>query len=124
MKPAADADTVLLRHMLECLDHIDADTRRDREVFFGSRMVRDAVLRKLQLLTESSQRLSTAIKAAEPGIPWRQLSGTRNILVHAYLGGIDEQAVWETITRDLPPLRDAVLRMLARASTDPGGASL
>lgn len=108
MKPGTDADLVLLRHMLECLDHIDADTGRDRSVFFGSRIVRDAVLRKLQLLTESSQRLSAAIKETEPGIPWRQLSGTRNILVHAYLGGIDEQAVWETITRDLPPLRDAV----------------
>lgn len=119
MKPGTDADLVLLRHMLECLDHIDADTGRDRSVFFGSRMVRDAVLRNLQLLTESSQRLSAAIKATEPGIPWRQLSGTRNILVHAYLGGIDEQAVWETITRDLPPLRDAVQRMLARAKASP-----
>lgn len=47
MKPETDADVVLLRHMLECLDHIDADTGRDRSVFFGSRMERDAVLRKL-----------------------------------------------------------------------------
>lgn len=122
MKPETDADVVLLRHMLECLDHIDADTGCDRSVFFGSRMVRDAVLRKLQLLTESSQRLSATIKATEPGIPWRQLSGTRNILVHAYLGGIDEQAVWETIARDLPPLREAVLRMLARASASPSAS--
>lgn len=114
MKTTAETDIVLLRHMLACLDNIEADTLRRREVFFGSRMVRDAVLRNLQLLTESSQRLSAAVKDAEPGVPWRQLSGTRNILVHAYLGGIDEETVWETVARDLPPLREALLRMLAR----------
>jgi uncharacterized protein with HEPN domain len=66
MKSSPRSDEVLLRHMLECLDNIDADTGRDRARFFGSRMVRDAVLRNLQTLTESSQRLGDAIKAAEP----------------------------------------------------------
>ena len=69
MKSSPRSDEVLLRHMLECLDNIDADTGRDRARFFGSRMVRDAVLRNLQTLTESSQRLGDAIKAAEPAIP-------------------------------------------------------
>jgi uncharacterized protein with HEPN domain len=52
-------------------------------------------------------------------VPWRQLSGTRNILVHAYLGGIDEETVWETVDRDLPPLRAALVRMLARLGAAP-----
>jgi uncharacterized protein with HEPN domain len=119
VKTGSEADLVLLRHMLGCIDNIDADTQRRRAVFFGSRTVRDAVLRNLQLLTESSQRLSAAVKDAEPGVPWRQLSGTRNILVHAYLGGIDEETVWETVDRDLPPLRAALVRMLARLGAAP-----
>ena len=119
MKTAGENHNVLLRHMLECIDNIEADTQRRREVFFGSRMVRDAVLRNLQLLTESSQRLGAAVKATESGVPWRQLSGTRNILVHAYLGGIDEETVWATVAHDLPPLRDALLRMLARFGVAP-----
>jgi uncharacterized protein with HEPN domain len=52
VKTGSEADLVLLRHMLGCIDNIDADTQRRRAVFFGSRTVRDAVLRNLQLLTE------------------------------------------------------------------------
>jgi uncharacterized protein with HEPN domain len=99
--------------MIDCVDHILADTESRREVFFGSRTIRDAVLRNLQTLTESSQRLSDQAKAAEPGIPWRQMSATRNILVHDYLGGIDPETVWTIVERDLPLLRAALQRLIA-----------
>ncbi|MBL8324245.1 MAG: DUF86 domain-containing protein [Rubrivivax sp.] len=48
--------------------------------------MQDAVIRNLQMLTESSQRLSSEIKATESQIPWRELSGFRNVIVHGYLG--------------------------------------
>lgn len=69
MKPNASADSLLLQHMVDCIDNILADTGSRRDAFFGSRTVRDAVLRNLQTLTESSQRLSDAAKADEPGHP-------------------------------------------------------
>ena len=49
-------------------------------------MVQDAVLRRLQTLAESSQRLSEEIKTSIPSIDWRNISGFRNILFHDYLG--------------------------------------
>lgn len=97
MRPNPTADLLLLQHIVECIDNILADTGSRRGAFFGSRTVRDAVLRNLQTLTESSQRLSDEAKAAEAGIPWRQMSATRNILVHDYLGGIDTETVWTII---------------------------
>lgn len=73
----------------------------------------DRVIRNLQTLTESSQRLSVDIKGTEPQIPWRELSGFRNVIVHDYLG-VDLDAVWLVVAQDLPPLSDAVNRMLVR----------
>jgi uncharacterized protein with HEPN domain len=69
--------------------------------------VQDAVVRNLQVLAESSQRLSDPVKSAEPSVPWRALSGFRNILVHGYLG-VDLELVWRVVEKDLPPLRDAL----------------
>jgi uncharacterized protein with HEPN domain len=80
--------------------------------------VQDAVIRNLQTLAESSQRLSGAIKQTEPETPWRELSGFRNVIVHGYLG-VDLGAIWLVIEQDLPALTEAVQRMLLRLpSTD------
>jgi uncharacterized protein with HEPN domain len=49
----------------------------------------DAALRNLQTLSEATQQLPTERKAAYPDIPWAEISGFRNILVHNYLGDID-----------------------------------
>lgn len=75
--------------------------------------MQDAVIRNLQTLTESSQRLSDELKATEPQIPWRELAGFRNVIVHGYLG-VDLGAVWLVVEQDLPALDDAVSRMALR----------
>ena len=78
--------------------------------------MQDAVIRNLQTLTESSQRLSSEIKATEPQMPWRELAGFRNVIVHDYMG-IDLPAVWVVVERDLPLLAEVVDRMIARLGT-------
>lgn len=118
MNPGAESDRLQILHMLECIRLVGEYTRLDRDTFFGSRMVRDATLRNLQTMAESSQRISDALRGTEPGIPWKQIAGFRNILVHGYLGGIGLPGVWEIIERDLPPLRAALERMLARLIDD------
>ena len=77
--------------------------------------MQDAVIRNLQTLTESSQRLSDGIKATEPHVPWRELAGFRNVIVHGYLG-IDLAAVWLVVEQDLPPLVAALDRMVVRSN--------
>ncbi len=113
MIPGAESDRVLLAHMRDCLDRIFEYTRSERAHFDTSRLVQDAVVRNLQTLTESSQRLSSEIKGTEPQIPWRDLAGFRNVIVHGYLG-VDLGAVWLVIEQDLPALTEAVIRMTTR----------
>ena len=110
MNLGPEADRVLLAHMRDCLDRIREYTNAERARFDASRLVQDAVIRNLQTLAESSQRLSGEIKGTEPQIPWRELAGFRNVIVHGYLG-VDLGAVWLVVEQDLPALTEAVNRM-------------
>ena len=68
--------------------------------FDASRPAQDAVIRNLQTLAESSQRLSSEVKGTEPLIPWRELAGFRNATSpHGYLG-VDLGAVWLVVEQD------------------------
>lgn len=79
----------------------------------------DAALRNLQTRSEATQMLPDHLKQQFPTIPWREISGFRNILVHNYLGDIDALTVKSVIDRHLPPLMDCVQAMLAAdASSD------
>lgn len=113
MNLGLEADRVLLAHMRDCLDGILEYTNSERSRFDASRLVQDAVIRNLQTLAESSQRLSNEIKSAEPQIPWRELAGFRKVIVHGCLG-VDPGAVWLVVEQDLPALSEAVNRMAAR----------
>lgn len=72
----------------------------------------DATLRNLQTLSEATQLLPEDKKASFPEIPWKEISGFRNILVHNYLGDIDALTIAAVLSKHLPPLEDAVRAML------------
>lgn len=74
----------------------------------------DAALRNLQTLSESTQLLPEEMKADFPAIPWREISGFRNILVHNYLGDIDPMTVSAVIAKHLQPLEECIQVMLAQ----------
>lgn len=74
----------------------------------ASTLIQDAVLRNLQVLAESTQRLSDEFKTLHKEIEWNKISGLRNILVHDYLG-IDTETVWNIISKELAAL-DRVLQ--------------
>jgi uncharacterized protein with HEPN domain len=73
----------------------------------------DAALRNLQTLSESTQLLPKSLKDMHATVPWREISGFRNILVHNYLGEIDPLTVATVIKQHLHALQSAVESMLA-----------
>lgn len=74
----------------------------------------DAALRNLQTLSEATQLLPEELKVNYSEIPWREISGFRNILVHNYLGNIDPLTIASVITTQLDPLDNVVNEMLAK----------
>lgn len=107
-----EENRIYLEHILECTALIQTYTRNGKAEFMTSSLVQDAVLRRLQTMAESTQRLSEELKAQAPEVDWRALAGFRNVLVHDYLGGIDLERVWDAVEVYLPELKTAVRRLL------------
>lgn len=104
-------DAVYLRHIQECIRRIEEDTSGGHDAFMASHTFQDAVLRNLQTLAESTQRLSQGIKARHPEIDWRRVAAFRNVLVHVYLG-IDLELIWKVVQGDIPNLKRVVAKMM------------
>lgn len=100
-------------HIQECIQRVEAYTAQGQEFFLSDTKTQDAVLRNLQTLAESTQRLPEEFKAEYPDVPWRAISGFRNLLVHDYLG-VNLLTVWDICQQDLPGLKSAVESMLAQ----------
>lgn len=104
-------DRVYLRHILRCISRIEEYISSSPGVFSSSHLVQDAVLRNLQTMAESTQRLSPALKGQRPDVDWAALAGLRNVLVHAYLG-VDLDQIQRAIERDMPGLKNAAQTLL------------
>lgn len=97
-------DMLYLIHISESISKINLYVENiDREKFLSHTLTQDAVLRNLQILAESTQRLSESFKKKFPNIEWYKIAGLRNILVHDSLG-IDLDIVWDVIKLKLPEL--------------------
>lgn len=104
-------DIIYVEFMLKCIERIDRYVDDDKDRYFNDTLLQDAVLRVLQVMAESSQRLSEQSKELHPEIDWRGISGFRNILVHDYLGGIDLELVWQVIDKELPLLKKSLVAL-------------
>lgn len=104
-------DRLYLIHIQECIVKIDEYIRDGKNAFMNSVKTQDAVLRNLHTLSESTQRLSAALKTKYGAVDWKAISGFRNVLVHDYLG-VDLDRIWDIVEQDLPSLQKAVQEML------------
>ncbi|NUQ36898.1 MAG: DUF86 domain-containing protein [Caldilineales bacterium] len=104
-------DRIFLLHILECLRRVEENAAFGREQFMRSHTLQDAVLRNLQTMAETTQRLSDETKALQPQVPWPEITAFRNVLVHDYLG-IDIEIVWDITQDEAPELKSAIEAIL------------
>ena len=102
-----DAQRVYLDHIAQAISRIEAYVSVTKKAFMADTMRQDAVIRQFEILGEAANRLDDSLKAARPEIPWRQVVGNRNRLIHGYFQ-INLEVLWATATKDLPALAKAV----------------
>ena len=99
------------QHILDAIAKIRRiQTRGDLR---ADEVLYDATLRNLQTLSEAAQNLPEPLQVSCTGIPWREIRGFRNILVHNYLGDIDPLTVAAVVQTHLQPLEDCIQELLA-----------
>jgi uncharacterized protein with HEPN domain len=75
----------------------------NEEHFQESGLHQDAILRQLTIVGEAAKRVSAEFRAGHPEVPWRQVAGFRDVVVHDY-AGVDLREVWRILQEDLPAL--------------------
>lgn len=101
-----------LRDILECIQRIVQFTATGRDAFLQSPLLQDAVIRNFEVIGEIVKRLSPDLLHPYAQIPWRSIAGFRDVLIHDY-ENVDLESVWDTVQKDLPPLKSVVETMLA-----------
>jgi uncharacterized protein with HEPN domain len=105
-------DRLYLLHISECIQRIEKYLGNGgRSDFMASELLQDAVIRNLQILSESATRISDGLQEKHPEIDWLKIRGLRNVLVHDYLG-VDIERVWNILEHDLPGLQTSLEKML------------
>ena len=100
-----------LRDIQEAITRITKYTSQGRVAFDESELVQTWVVHHLEIIGEAARSISPEFKDVHPEIPWKQISGMRNILIHIYFG-IDRDIVWAVVERDLPLLKNSIDTLL------------
>ena len=97
-------DRTTLQQMLDHVDEAIALAEgRSRSEFDSNRMLFFAMLKLVEIVGEAATRLSETMRASHPEIPWREIIGTRNRLIHGY-DSVDSNILWDIVTADFPSL--------------------
>ena len=104
------ADAVYLEHIHAAILKIETIASSGHEAFLTDFTLHDAAIRNFEIIGEAAKQLTKEIKARQPQIPWREVAGFRDILIHQYFG-VDLDEVWRIIQNELPGLREAVEKL-------------
>ena len=77
----------------------------------------DAVIRNITVIGEAARNVPEEVVNRHPSLPWREMQDIRNVVVHEYFG-VDNNVVWDTLQRNLPPLLPELKRLIGVEETD------
>lgn len=100
-----------LEDILEAIAHIETEQSKGKSEFEASELIQVWMVHHLMIIGEAVRSIDPAARQKYPSIPWRQIAGMRNILVHDYFR-INQRIVWETIEKDVPFLKAEVQKIL------------
>lgn len=83
------------------------------EAFRADDKTASAVIRKLEIIGEAVKQLPEEVRLLYPDIPWKQVAGMRDKLIHFYFG-VDPHLIWQTINQRLPALKATVQELLEK----------
>jgi uncharacterized protein with HEPN domain len=102
----------MLDHAIEAVELIAGKDKTDLEL---NRVLELALIRLVEIVGEASAKVSSEMQARYPSIPWPQIIGMRNRLIHGY-DSVDLDILWDTLEVDLPPLIAELEKILDEAA--------
>lgn len=98
--------------ILEAIEKIERYLKKTSlSEFKKNDLISDAIIRNFEIIGEASKNVPVAIRKKYSNIPWSQMNGMRNVLIHEYFG-VDLETVWHTAKHHLPPLREQLVLLI------------
>jgi uncharacterized protein with HEPN domain len=101
-----------LEDILEAIIQIEAERSKGKAAFDSSQLIQVWMVHHLMIIGEAVRSIDPALRQRYASIPWREIAGMRNMLVHDYFR-INHEVVWETIEKDVPALKAEIQKIIA-----------
>jgi uncharacterized protein with HEPN domain len=98
-------DQIYIEHILTSIKRIQSYISKvDQTSFLDDFITQDAVVRQLEIIGEATKRVSQDFRQKNPDIPWSDMAGMRDVLIHDYID-VDLEIVWKTASESIPRLK-------------------
>jgi uncharacterized protein with HEPN domain len=107
---------VFLEHIMDSILLIEEYAKNVSQAeFFKNRHLQDAIIRRLEIIGEAVKNLPMTFRSKNPKIPWKQIAGMRDILIHEYFD-VDLMLTWKVVKQELPMIKKSLSSILAKKS--------
>ena len=105
-----EKDKIYTQHILDAISAIEKFiATKNYNAFCNDELLQNGVIRELEVIGEASKKLSSEFKDSIPSLPWKDIAGMRDKLIHDYFS-VDLDAVWKAATRDIEDLKNALIK--------------
>ena len=105
------SDSIYIEHILSSINSIqEYITGINLKTFLEDNKTQDAVVRQFEIIDEATKRISADFRDNHPDIPWSEMAGMRDVLIHDYID-VNFEIVWKTAIEDIPVVKEAILRV-------------